>query len=693
MAEIGHYSLLIAFFLALYSAIASFAGTRAPELGESAKRAALALFWLLTIAAVILVYLLAVRDLTVEYVARYTSTVLPMSYAISAFWAGNAGSLLFWVWLLSAYAAVVVWRNRKSPSRLVIPALGVMMLIAVFFLGLILFLYRIDPEMTPGMVRDPFYATLQALFGSPEGGLHPACNPFWRLPFRPAEGLGLNPQLQNPGMMFHPPTLYLGYVGMAVPYAFAMAALLTGRVGNEWLSLTRRWTLVAWFFLSIGNILGGWWAYVTLGWGGYWGWDPVENAAFIPWLLATAFLHSVIMQEKRGMFRTWNMVLVLITFVSTIFGTYLTRSGVISSVHAFARNEAFNIAFLAFMAVACVVSFAFLFVRRDQLVSESPIESVFSREAAFLFNNVVLVGIAFVVLFGTVFPAISSAFTGVQVSMGPAWFNSVLWPLWAMLLVLTGVGPVISWRRARRNEFQRGFAIPFTLGIVLAAGLALAGMRNGYALAFFAICAFVLGTIVQEVLRTFRTRAATLDSPPARKAMVAALTANRRSGGYIVHLGVIIVAVGITGSSLFERQADLVLRQNEVKPFEDQGFRYTSFRQTREPNRDVYAAGVEVTRAGEVRAQVEVVKEDYHAEQMRWTKARILSSVAEDVYLTLAAFQEDGSAITLSVRRIPLVVWLWVGGAVLVLGSLIAMLPDARERVRRARPASETGER
>ncbi|HPU86016.1 MAG TPA: heme lyase CcmF/NrfE family subunit [Candidatus Latescibacteria bacterium] len=693
MAEIGHYSLLIALFLALYSTIASFAGTRVPDLGESARRAALALFWLLTIAACTLVYLLAVRDLTVEYVARYTSTVLPMSYAVSAFWAGNAGSLLFWVWLLSAYAALVVRGTRKSPSRLVIPALGVMMLIALFFLGLILFLYRIDPEMTPGMVRDPFYATLQVLFGSPEGGLHPACNPFWRLPFRPAEGLGLNPQLQNPGMMFHPPTLYLGYVGMAVPYAFAMAALLTGRVGNEWLSLTRRWTLVAWFFLSIGNILGGWWAYVTLGWGGYWGWDPVENAAFIPWLLATAFLHSVIMQEKRGMFRTWNMVLVLITFVSTIFGTYLTRSGVISSVHAFARNEAFNIAFLAFMAVALVVSFALLFARRNQLASENPIEAVLSREAAFLFNNVVLVGIALVVLFGTVFPAISSAFTGVQVSMGPAWFNNVLWPLWAMLLLLTGVGPVISWRRARRNEFRRGFAIPFAVGIVVAAALVLAGMRNGYALAFFAICAFVLGTIAQEVFRAFRTRAVTLDAPPARKALVAAFTRNRRFGAYIVHLGVIIVAVGVTGSSLFERQSDLVLRQGEARPFEDHVFRYTSFRRAQEPNRDVYAAGVEVARAGEVRAKVEVVKEDYHAEQMRWTKARILSSVVEDVYLTLAAFQEDGSAITLSVRRIPLVVWLWIGGAVLVLGSLIAMLPDTRERVRRARPASRTGER
>jgi len=559
------------------------------------------------------------------------------------------------------------------------PALGVMMLIALFFLGLILFLYKIDPEMTPGMVRDPFYATLQALFGSPEGGLHPACNPFWRLPFRPPEGLGLNPQLQNPGMMFHPPTLYLGYVGMAVPYAFAVAALLTGRVGNEWLLLTRRWTLVAWFFLSIGNILGGWWAYVTLGWGGYWGWDPVENAAFIPWLLATAFLHSAIMQGKRGMFRTWNMVLVLLTFVSTIFGTYLTRSGVISSVHAFARNEAFNIAFLAFMAVACVVSFALLFVRRDQLVSESPIESVFSREAAFLFNNVVLVGIAFVVLFGTVFPAISSAFTGVQVSMGPTWFNSVLWPLWAMLLVLTGVGPVISWNRAHPGEFRRGFAIPLAAAIAVTAVLAIAGMRNGYALAFFAICAFVLGTIVQEVVRTFRTRAKT--------------TGTRRFAAHIVHLGAIIVAVGITGSSLFERQADLVLRRNEGKPFEDHAFRYASFRQTREPNRDVYAAGVEVTQAGKVRAHVEVVKEDYHAEQMRWTKARILSSVAEDVYLTLAAFQEDGSAITLSVRRIPLVVWLWIGGVVLVLGGLIAMLPDARERFRRARPAPETGER
>jgi cytochrome c-type biogenesis protein CcmF len=695
MAEIGHYSLILAFIVSLYTLVVALAhgSTGLPELRKSAERGAVALFALLTLASIVLVYLLAVRDLTIEYVARYTSSALPMSYAVSAFWAGNAGSLLLWAWLLSGYAAILVWRNRINPTPLVILAVGVLMVIGAFFLGLVLFLYQIDPEMTPQMVRDPLYATMQALFGNASGGLHPSCNPFWRLSFRPIEGLGLNPQLQNPGMMFHPPTLYLGYVGMAVPFAFALAALITRDLGNEWLLLTRRWTTVAWFFLSIGNILGGWWAYVTLGWGGYWGWDPVENAAFIPWLLATAYFHSVIMQEKRGMFKVWNMVLIVLVFISTIFGTYLTRSGVISSVHAFARNEAFNIAFLAFMILSFIAAFGLLIARRDLLVSEHPIQSLFSRESAFLFNNVVLVGIAFVILFGTVFPAISGAITGVQISMGPPWFNSILWPLWAVLLLLTGIGPVIAWQRSQKSDFRRGFALPLAVAAAALVVLALFSVSNGYALGFFMLCAFILATIVQESWRGARARASVAGESVSRAATHMIRAQNRRYGGYIVHLGIVIMVIGIVGSSLFERQVDLPLHQGETGKFEDYAFRFATFRRFTERNRDVYSAGIVVAREGIPHATVEVVKEDYHAEQMRWTKAKILSSAVEDIYLTLAAFDEDGSAVTLTVRRIPLVMWMWIGGVIMVLGTVIALLPDARERKRRELLSRLDGER
>jgi len=689
MSEIGQFSLLLAFLVCWYTVFAAIMGARrnSPELIASAYRGVWSFFFLLTIASGALMYLLAVRDLNVEYVARYTSSNLPMFYAIPAFWAGNAGSLVLWVWILSGYSALMVWRHRITDTPLVPYAAAVLMLVGSFFMTLIIFLFQTDASMTPQMVRDPFYRVMQAVLGVSGGGLHPTCNPFWRLPFTPAEGLGLNPQLQNPGMMFHPPTLYLGYVGMAIPFAFGMAALVSGQADNQWLILTRRWTITAWFFLSLGNILGGWWAYVTLGWGGYWAWDPVENAAFIPWLLATAFLHSVMIQEKRGMLKIWNMVLIIAAFGMTIFGTYLTRSGIISSVHAFARNEAFNLAFLLFMATSVMAATFLLITRVDLLKSEHQLDSLLSRESAFLFNNVVFVGAAFVVLFGTLFPLFSQVFRGVQVSVGVMWFNAILWPLWAALLILTGVGPLIAWRRADAANLRRNFLYPVAFGLLVAVGLALFGMRSGYALGFAGICAFVLATIVQEFYRGTKARMAISKEtiPVAMTHLVS--RQNRRYGGYLIHLGIVIIAVGITASSLFQREADLTLRRGERKPFQGYAFQYLSFRQFAEPNRDVHAATLQVFRHDALMRTAEVVKEDYYAEQMRWTKAKILYTLKEDVYLTLGSFSEDGSTVTINVKLNPLVSWIWIGGAVLIAGTVVAMWPDKREREHRRRTA------
>lgn len=693
MSELGHYSLLLAFLVCWYTVFAAFIGARrnSPDLIASAYRGVWSFFGLLTVSSFSLIYLLTVRDLNVEYVARYTSSKLPIWYTIPAFWAGNAGSLLLWVWVLSAFSAVMVWRHRNTNSPLIPYATGVLMMIGSFFMAMIIFLFQVDHSMRPDQVTEPFYALLQTVLGVGSNGfgaLHPSTNPFWRLPFTPQEGLGLNPQLQNPGMLFHPPTLYLGYVGMAVPFAFAIAALVSRKLGNEWLLMTRRWTIIAWFFLSIGNLLGAWWAYVTLGWGGYWAWDPVENAAFIPWLLATAFLHSVMIQEKRGMLKVWNMVLIIAAFSSTIFGTYLTRSGIISSVHAFARNEAFNVSFLMFLATSIGAALWFLITRLDELETEHRLDSLISRESAFLYNNVVLVGIAFIVLFGTMFPLFSQWIRGVQVSVGPMWFNGILWPMWAFLLVLTGVGPIIAWRRADTTNLKRNFTIPVLVGIffmlVTAAVIAImSAEQNGYAIGFMGLNGFVLATIIQEFYRGTRARMRISNEPVVQAVTRLVSRQNRRYGGYLIHLGVVIIVIGIIGSSLYQSETDLTFTRGhdtEAQSFAGYSFAYDGFRTYPEVNRTVFAAQVDIYRDGGLWQTVDVVREHYEAEDMTWTKPTILHVGFTDVYLTLSSWSQNFETVTINIKKNPLVNLLWLGGVVLIFGTVIAMWPDKRER-------------
>ena len=371
------------------------------------------------------------HDFNLEYVAHYSSSTLPLQYTIAALWGGQAGSLLFWLMILTSMAAVVLLQNRERNRELMPYVNAVLMVIAFFFLSMLNF-------VTP---------------------------PFQRLAFTPAEGHDLNPLLQNYWMTIHPPALYLGYVGCAVPFAFAIGALVTGKLGDEWIRTTRRWTLLAWFFLSMGNLFGAQWAYLVLGWGGYWAWDPVENAAFMPWLTCTAFLHSVMIQEKKNMLKIWNMVLVILTFALTIFGTFLTRSGVISSVHSFTQSG-LGPFFMIFLGATLVVSIGLLIWRLPQLRSENELDSVLSRESTFLLNNLILVGIAFAVFWGTVFPVISEAVRGIKITVGPPFFNKVNAPLGLILLFLTGVGPVIAWRRASARNLERSFLIPVSLGLL-----------------------------------------------------------------------------------------------------------------------------------------------------------------------------------------------------------------------------------
>src|SRR5213595_1781558 len=507
MILVGELSLWVALLMAAWAATVSFAGgqLRRTDLIESGERAVYATLAMVVLASLGLWTALLTHDFSIKYVASFTSANLPKVYTITAFWGGQSGSLLFWALILSIYSAIALYTNRTRNRELMPYVSGTLALILLFFLATI-------------------------CLGS---------NPFERLVFIPIDGRGLNPQLQNPGMAIHPPNLYLGYVGTSIPFAFAIAALLTRRLDAEWLAAVRRWALLAWFFNTVGIVLGMWWAYVELGWGGYWAWDPVENASLLPWLVNTAFLHSIMVQEKRGMLRKWTVTLVVAAFLLSIFGTFITRSGVISSVHSFAQSPVGKW-FAAFLVVAIAVTAYLVSTRLKDLRSNAELESMVSREAAFLYNNLVLVGIAFSVLWGTLFPIISEAVRGNKTTVGPPFFNTVNIPLGLLLLALTGVGPLIAWRRASVANLKRQFLIPTasaaTVGILVFA----LGVRAPYALVAYALCGFVTGTIVQEFYKGVAARRS-IHGERILTAFARLVARNRRRyGGYVVHAGVVV---------------------------------------------------------------------------------------------------------------------------------------------------------
>src|SRR5919112_2594586 len=464
MTLLGQFALWVALLLGVWAAVVGFGGWwhDREDLRRSISGAVYGSFAALVVAAISLWKGIVTHDFNIEYVAAYTSRNLPSGYLISAFWAGQKGSLLFWAVVLSLFGGLAQLLTPRRYSGLMPYVGGVTAATTAFFVCTMLF----------------------------------AANPFERLPFTPADGRGLNPQLQNPGMMIHPPMLYLGYISITIPFAFAVAALLTRGLDTGWIHAIRKWTLVSWIFLSIGITLGMWWAYVELGWGGYWAWDPVENASFLPWLTMTAFLHSVMIQEKRGMLKRWNVGLIIGTFLLSIFGTFITRSGVIASVHSFTQSNV-GYFFLAFLVVAAVLSYTLLHTRWQLLQAEVQLESVVSREAAFLFNNLLFLGIAFSVLWGTLFPILSELVRGTKITVGPPFFNRVNVPLGLLLLALTGIGPLIAWRKASTANLRRQFITPLTAGGAVLAALLLAGIRDFYAIMALALAGFVAGTIVQ----------------------------------------------------------------------------------------------------------------------------------------------------------------------------------------------------
>lgn len=643
MVEIGSFSIMLALVLSVYSGLANILGlrTRGREMIASSENGVKAIFLCLTLASSIMIYALVTRNFQVQYVAQYTNRSLSLIYTITAFYAGQEGSLLFWAWLLSLFASIVIWQNRRK-NREVLPYVSLVLIsITFFFLFLMVFV----------------------------------TNPFAKLPTTPLDGKGLNPLLQNPGMIFHPITLFLGYVGFAIPYAFAMAALITGQLGSTWIRTTRRWTLFSWFFLAIGNLFGAQWAYVELGWGGYWAWDPVENASFMPWLVATAYLHSVMIQEKRGMLKVWNIVLITLTFVLTIFGTFITRSGIISSVHTFGQSSLGWI-FLAFLGVIILVSFNLLMNRLPQLKSRNELDSLLSRESSFLYNNLILVAITLTTLWGTLFPIISEAVRGVKITVGPPFFNKVNTPFGLALLALTGLCPLIAWRKTTLKNLRTNFISPFLITVGAGAALFLLGIRQLTPLLSFTLSLFVMIAISFEFFRGAKARKQMAGEGLLRALWNVVNRNKRRYGGYIVHVGIVLIFVGITGNA-FKIEKQATVKKGESFSIKNYTLRYDSLASYPTASKEVVAATLSVFNSGE-KLDVLYPERNFHqGHDQPATEVAIRSTLKEDLYVILAGY--DGDTATFKVLVNPLVIWLWIGGAVMTLGTIFAMLPDRKK--------------
>jgi len=645
--ELGRLAICLALICALFSIGASIRGAlaRRADIIRAGTHAAWAVFGLVALAVALLLRALLTHDFSLEYVAAYSSSTLPTNYVVAALWGGQKGSLLFWTFMLSLFTAIVQWQNRDRNRDLMPWVTATLMTVAVFFLGLVTFI----------------------------------TDPFERLPTPAIEGADLNPLLQNYWMMIHPPSLYTGYVSASVPFAFAIAALATGRLGDQWIRSTRRWALFSWFFLSLGNLFGAMWAYEVLGWGGYWAWDPVENAAFMPWLVSTAFLHSVMIQEKKDMLRVWNMILVLLTFSLTIFGTFLTRSGVISSVHSFTQSG-LGPFFIGFLLLVILVAGGLVAYRLPELRTSGTIESFFSREAAFLFNNLILVGIAFSVFWGTVFPVISEWVRGVKITVGPPFFNRVNAPLGIALLFLMGIGPVIAWRRATPRNLWRAFAWPVGTALVAGGAMLAGGMGLGGAWLTFVGGVFAFGTVVQEFARGMRARQAMLHESPPRAIARLVGKNRRRYGGYIIHIGIVSIFVGIAASSMFRTEVQQTLKVGDEMQVGRYTLRYDRIDTQEDGHMSRLAAVLPVFVGGTQIDTLRPEKRFYKKPKQPTTEVANRSTLREDLYVVLGSYDPKTQLATIQAYVNPLVVWIWLGGLILAIGTAVAVWPTAIER-------------
>jgi cytochrome c-type biogenesis protein CcmF len=647
--DAGYLILMSALVLSAFGVVVGFVGgnTRNTRLIQSSFHAVYAVGGLVLIAAVILWYGLLADQFQLSYVWNHSERALPTFYKFAALWGGQAGSLLFWALLLSGYSVIVSIANRNRLSVIMPYVNSVMLATSFFFLSLLVF----------------------------------AANPFDRVGFIPPDGQGLNPLLQNYWMVIHPVMLYLGYVGLAVPFAFAVGALVSKRLDNEWVRTVRRWTLVPWMFLSAGIIMGSQWAYMELGWGGYWAWDPVENASFLPWLTATAFLHSIIIQEQRGILKVWNVVLIWLTYFLVILGTFTTRSGVLESVHSFARSDVGPF-FLAFMIIIVFGFLWLLFTRLPLLRSEQPIDSIMSREAAFLANNWIFVAIAFTTLWGTFFPMFSEILTGDRISVAAPFFNKVNGPLFLVLVMLMGAGPLLGWRHTGAAALRKQFTWPVLTGVAVMV-LVFVFSRAPFPAIGLGMCAFAAATIVQEYVRGVQARRA-INQENVPVAMGRLWQRNgRRYGGYLVHLGIVMIGVAIIGNEFYQQTTNVTLQTGETATIGRYQLEFDGMERQQAANRTEFGARVIVynlnsgAELGTIRPQRNIYDK---TPDMPTSEVGLRMSLIEDVYVVLNGWGDNGASATFTIYINPLTSWMWLGGVLLVIGTLIASWPHPAKR-------------
>jgi cytochrome c-type biogenesis protein CcmF len=659
MPQLGSAALLVTLGLSVYALVAGGAAAHLGRrrLAQSAQNALVLAFFTTAVASAVLLSALLRNDFSFTYVARTTSEALPTAYTISAFWGGQEGSLLLWLLILTGFAMAAVRTNRGWTRDLVVWAVPAFAAVMTFFSFLLV------------AVASPF-ATQAA----------------------PPDGAGMTPSLQNPYMLAHPPLLYLGYVGLTVPFAFAMAALLSARLDERWLIATRRWTLFAWAALGIGQLLGAHWAYVEVGWGGYYAWDPVENASLMPWLAGTAFLHSVIIQEKRGMLKVWNMLLVLLAFALALFGTFLTRSGVVNSIHSFAQSPIGGW-FLAFIAVVVAFSLGLVLYRLPLLRSPTRLESPVSREAAFLYNNLLLLALCLAILWGVVYPMISEAVRGEQVVLGRSYYDFFLRAFGLPLLLLMGIGPLIAWRRASLKGLVTTFRWPTIVALVTGTALLFLGAGSSVpGLVTYTFSAFVATTIAIEFARGTRARKA-LGAASWLGAFGSLISRNRRRyGGYVVHAAIVLLAVGVAGSSAFDSVAEAKLSRGESMKIGDYTLAYRSLDERVAANATEIRATLDVKRGDRDLGTVQAGKNAYTIEDQVSNEVGIRSDLltAEDLFVIAEQIDPDGS-VYFRVFVKPLVNLIWIAGAVFLLGSVITLWPDRREERRLVARSAQAG--
>src|SRR6266550_4396456 len=645
MASLGTFLLLFAFVTCSYAGVISVVAARLKKhrLIESGIGAFYLICAIMIAASAVMVNAFLTGDYSIKYVVHYSDSVQPLFYKITSYWGGLDGSIMFWVFLLSVFGSLAVYVNRERHRELIPYVIATISTVQMFFLYLMI------------VHRNPFSTYLVSA---------------------PADGEGLNPLLQNVYMAIHPPSLYTGFVGMTIPFAFGIAALVTGHLDDSWLRAVRRWTMVSWLFLSLGLTLGMIWAYEELGWGGYWGWDPVENAGLLPWFTATAFLHSVMVQEKRGMLRVWNVSLVIITFFLTIFGTFMTRSGVVQSVHAFGEDIALARMFTGFMIAIITISFGFVIYRLPLLRSRNELDSWSSREAAFLINNWILLFAALFVLFATMFPTLSEAVTGQRLTVGPPFFNKWMLPIGLILLFLTGYGPLTAWRKSTLINLRDSFMIPGACALVVGIAAIALGVRVWASGICFAFSAFVVGTISQEFWRGARVRQGATGTDILTAAIGLIARNKRRYGGYVIHVGIVLIFLGFAGNG-FKQDEEVTLKPGQQATVGAFTIRMNAVKVTDDGQKQMITADTTVLRDGKEIARMYPARWFYRKhEEEPTTEVAIRRGFAEDVYLVMPAFSVEEQSASMGIHINPLVDWVWAGFGILAIGTGIALLPE-----------------